>query len=1012
MSDRRALGLLAALLGLLLAGQARAAGGDFGLGGNAENQTCRAVARFDAPRGAKSADIYCGAWENPSGQITVFANQAQAQGALAKLCKGEESVLQSADFTDLRQIACARTDRTGPRRYAIVAQRGASTVVGEVYPSDWAPLINAARVLTGLARPTEVTSAGAGETPGLQEIKAVFPSGPPGQSAANNYELLRRRAYEYNLMWSFATSERDFEELLRAHEAIAPDDADGQAEILAEIGLNMSSARRFDEASEVLGRALALARSAGDGLLATKIGNYQAVDQLNQRRYGAALRLALTANQARLDLFRASQAGGAQINASDVRHAENTASSFSQRSLIVPLTDAPPADKSAILTAQGDYIAGVAARGLGHADADAYLNAAAALLGQVGTPPAWLIADISNERADVRSAAGDFAGAASAAEAGVALIRTVAPGTRSEAHLLLTLEAAQAGLGRTEEGLASGRQALAIVARQSESPGVPPDVAAGHLSLLEREWRRSGDAKLASEYFQTLAVVWDGAAARSTAQLAARLVLRQAGDQARAYQDAERGYRAAYARRQALAADPGSPPELLAQSDAAVKGAATALAAAEAALRERAPAYLELLSPEVTAEDLRSVLGDHEAYLRIAMASDGGFGALVDKQGVHPFRIALTGAQVDALADRLRRTTRLHGRRLEDYDLAAAAALYAGIVAPVRDRLADTQDLDVDVSGSLASIPFAALVATPPTAAQLEQIRTDQDYSGVDWLARSVTVTNTLGPAAFVRLRKQPPTASATLHAAVYGDYQPNPAEAAARIAKEEDLSDACRRQVERALTAMGALPETADEARSVAADFSSARLALGADFTDVDFMHNADTANADVIVLATHGVLALSSCFAEPALLTSVGESGDGLLKASELLDRQLKAQLVVLSACDTAGGGKLDEARTGLGDGGDALSGLARAFIYAGARNVLATEWKVDAAASASEMAELLSDANHAGEPLARALSDAERKLYSQAETGHPFYWAAFILVGDGGGELKAPNRTADAR
>jgi len=670
-----------------------------------------------------------------------------------------------------------------------VAHRGASTVVGEVYPSDWAPLIDAARVLTGIERPTQAASAGAGETPGLQEIKAVFPSGPPGQSAANNYELLRRRAYEYNLMWSFATSERDFEQLLAAHAAIAPDDADGEAEILAEIGLNMSSARRFDEAAEVLGRALALARSANDGLLATKIGNYQAVDQLNQRRYAAALRLALAANQARVDLFRASQAGGAQINASDVRHSENTASSFSQRSLIVPLTDATPADKSTILTAQGDYIAGVAARGLGHADAEAYLGAAEALLGQVGTPPAWLIADISNERADVRSAAGDFTGAANAAASGLAMIRTVAPGTRSEAHLLLTQEAALAGAGRTEEALASGRQALAIVSKQSESPGVPPDVAAGHLSLLEQEWRRTGDARLANEYFQTLALVWDGAAARSTAQLAARLVLRQAGDQARAYQDAERGYRAAYARRQALAADPGSPAEMLAQADAAAKTAATALADAEAALRERAPAYLELLSPEVTADDLRGVLGDHEAYLRVAMASNGGFGALVDKAGVHPFRIALTGAQVDALADRLRRTTRLHGRRLDDYDLGAAGALYAAIVAPVRERLADTQDLDVDVSGSLASVPFAALVATAPTPAQAEQIKTDQDYSGVDWLGRSLTVTNTLGPAAFVRLRKEPPTASATLHAAVYGDYQPNPAEAAERIAKEESLS-------------------------------------------------------------------------------------------------------------------------------------------------------------------------------------------------------------------------------
>ena len=144
---------------------------------------------------------------------------------------------------------------------------------------------------------------------------------------------------------------------------------------------------------------------------------------------------------------------------------------------------------------------------------------------------------------------------------------------------------------------------------------------------------------------------------------------------------------------------------------------------------------------------------------------------------------------------------------------------------------------------------------------------------------------------------------------------------------------------------------------------------------------------------------------------MTSVGATGDGLIEASELLDRQLKARLVVLSACDTAGGGKLDEARTGLGDGGDALSGLARGFIYAGARDVLATEWAVDSASTGAEITDLLADANRPGVSLSEALSQAQSKLYGQPETAHPFYWAPFILVGDGGGVIAPTLRTADA-
>ena len=977
--------------------------GDFALGANTEHEACRAVVRFDGPRGGEASDIYCGAWERPSGRVTLYPSRAAAQAAIAGLCQGVATPLQDADFSELTQIACARTDQTGPRRYVLVAQRGQATIVGDVYPSDWAPLVNAARVLSGAVKPTAVAAGGDGQTPGLREIQAVFPSGPPGQSATSNYELLLRRAYEYNSIWSFDTAERDFEELLRTHSQVAPDDVDGQAEILAEIGLNMSNARRFDEASDVFTQAEIRAREANDTLLATKILNYRAVNELNQHHYSTAMRLALRANQARADLARGAETqAGTRISAGDVGRVEASNISAGQRSLLVSLSDAPSADKAAILTAQGDYIAAVAARGLGHGDGSAYLQEASNVLEHVTSPPGWLVADITNELADSRLAAGDYAGAEAAARSGLAIMASAAPGTRAQAHLWLTMEGAQAGEGRAADGLASGRQALAIYARQMESPGLPPDIAATHLSLLEKEWRRTGDAALAAEYFQTLSLVWDGAAARTTAQLAARLALKQAGDQARGYQDAERAYRAALARQQQLAGDADTPTDQKTAADAAVHDAANRFAAAEAALRERAPAYLELLNPQASASDLRAALADREAYLRIVIGDPGGYAVLVDKGGVHPFLVALTGDQINALADRFQRSTHLKGRRLPDFDLDASEKLYAALIGPVQDRLANIDTLDVDVSGSLASIPFAALVGTAPDKAHLDKIREDQDYTGVDWLTRHVAVADTLGPASFIRLRKAVPAPPAQLHAAVYGDYVPDPVDVAARLAKERNLSDACRAQIQHDLQLLGPLPETADEARGIAAKFPGARLVLGQGFTDTDFLHSPDTANADVIMLATHGVLGLSSCFAEPALLTSLGDTGDGLIEASQLFDTVLKARVVVLSACDTAGGGKLDEARTGLADGGDALSGLARGFIYAGARNVLATEWKVDAATSSAEINGFFQGASQPNEGLGKALADAQKQIYDQPETAHPFYWAAFVLVGDGGGSL----------
>src|SRR5262249_40582525 len=142
-----------------------------------------------------------------------------------------------------------------------------------------------ARVLTGVEPASAVTAKSAGVTPGLREIQAVYPAGAPGQAAQANYELLLRRAYEYNTIWSFDSAERDFEELLAAHNRTAPDDTAREAEIFPDIALNMSNARRFDEADDAFAKADALVQLPRDALLASKILNYRALDRLNHRQY-------------------------------------------------------------------------------------------------------------------------------------------------------------------------------------------------------------------------------------------------------------------------------------------------------------------------------------------------------------------------------------------------------------------------------------------------------------------------------------------------------------------------------------------------------------------------------------------------------------------------------------------------------------------------------------------------------------------------------------------------------
>ena len=971
---------------------------DFGLGRNAEGQDCRAQARFGGPESGRQVDLYCGAWERPSGRATALpaSRRAEALALLQHDCSGAETVLSSDQFGEMRQVSCGLSAATGNvPRYGLIAVRGSQIVVGTAYPSDWRALVDAARVLTGAAAPGALSAAT--DSPGLREIQSVFPAGAPGQNAVANYELLRRRAYEKNTVWNFGGSQQDFAELLRLHRSVAPDDVAGEAEILAELALNLSGEERFDEASETFDLAAARAREAGDGMMLRKLANYRAIDLMNQRRFAEAYEAADAAART----AGAASGGANRITAGDAIVADRTLHSTSSRALVFSMGDTTDADRSAVLSAQAAYIAGVAGLALGRTDSDRHFDDALADLAATPAAPEWLRAQVRQQLAVSRLSHGDSAAALGLAQAGLGDIRAVAPNTRTEAHLLLTLGAAQRASGQGAAALATEQQAVAIFAAQRERPGLPADLAADHLEGLVTAWSQARDPAIAARYLETLSLVWDGAAARSASQLAARLATHEVGDQARTFQDAERGYRAALARRQRLALAQNAEPRLIAAADADVRSAGERQAAAEQALRARSPRFLELLSPQVSAADLQGALSPGEGYLRVVTTNQGSFGALITATGVTPFRIGLTSAQSDALAQRIRASSRMQGRRLNDYDLAAAFELYTALLGPISEQALGLQRLQIDVSGALAAVPFAALLTQAPTDEQLQAVSDEQNYAGLPWLSRRLAVAQSVGPAAFVRIRRSLAAAGAAgpTTAAIFGNFTPSPDAMAARLAQARNLSPHCREEVLRAISGLQALPDTANEAQQVAALFgASAHVSLGADFTDQRFLEATDVGQAGVLLMATHGVLGLSSCLAEPALIASLGDGGDGLIEASELLDRQLHARLVVLSACDTAGGGRADVSRTGLSDGGEALSGLARGFLYAGASSVMATQWRVDSATSATEVMAFFQAALRQHQPLATALQTAQRQVYEQAETGHPFYWAPFTLIGDG--------------
>jgi CHAT domain-containing protein len=179
--------------------------------------------------------------------------------------------------------------------------------------------------------------------------------------------------------------------------------------------------------------------------------------------------------------------------------------------------------------------------------------------------------------------------------------------------------------------------------------------------------------------------------------------------------------------------------------------------------------------------------------------------------------------------------------------------------------------------------------------------------------------------------------------------------------------------------------------------------LVTGAAFTDDAILARGNLDSFRILHFATHGLVSAprAGCPARPALLTSFGPSAtsDGLLQFGEIFDLKLNADLVILSACDTAGKATAEATRAaGLRGGGGALDGLVRAFIGAGGRSVIASHWPAPEEYRATErlIGGLFSAG--AGEPVAEALRRAEVALMDQAETSHPFYWAGFAIIGDG--------------
>jgi CHAT domain-containing protein len=290
-------------------------------------------------------------------------------------------------------------------------------------------------------------------------------------------------------------------------------------------------------------------------------------------------------------------------------------------------------------------------------------------------------------------------------------------------------------------------------------------------------------------------------------------------------------------------------------------------------------------------------------------------------------------------------------------------------------------------NGELANLPFALLVTAAPPLGE------EHDYSKAAWWIRRVAISEVPSARAFVLLSRQAHENPKKLHTAFLGFGDP------VVTGVRMELRTSCGEGAEVSsalLKSLPPLPDTRREVESVAATFGApSRDVLLGPLANKSALESRPLDRFGVIYFATHGLLPSElQCGGEPGLVLSPLPSGpraaiaSSVLYADEISALRLNADLVVLSACNTASQG-------GKHFGGGALEGLADSFFDAGARAVLASHWSVPSDETATLMIKLFRSAKGRA-TYAQALRQAQLAMLADPKTAHPYFWGAFTLLG----------------
>ena len=962
------------------------------LGTTAAGEECRGAPRAGiapVPGMRAPLDVFCGASKDPIGAVwsdglpagtptegdaRKAALEATAKGTIEGSSIARRMNCQAAQAMggdqSVQLYACTLKDGGWPQAVLMVGA-GGRLYQAEGLPGMLSVLAKAIEQAAGRpVIPAEAASA-------LERTAAAQGSKGVASSDFQRFNELMRLGRLYNGTRNYPASEDNFRKALEVQTRVFGVDPPGAGEVLLELALAVSHQGRHDEAGALFRRAEPIVqRIEGPGR--GRLFAYLAIDTMLQGKYQDALGYARQSTALRRQLVDPGAETLADITAADPKIG-------------------PKAELVHALLIEGEAL--LKTGDIAGAEAD--VNETLQYLAQVRGLPQWWKVQALTELAEVEAAQGRYDFAQRNMASGVAVAERVFGKTAPTAeayleearfysegedypHAIEAFHAATEILGHDE-----------IARRLVTSDDVGYFLAAASAVAARDAARRP---ELENVMFEAIQYTGSSLADQAVAHAAVRLAAGDAAvaDLVRDLQEAERARDAA---RLDLAGQQAKPLEergkliedgLAKQADQAAAKAA----ALQARLVEAFPAYARFAEPEpVKLTAVQKILAPEEAFLAFVVGQEKAFVLAVRRERLIVRPVDLTDAQLTQAVADLRKAFVPRLGQLPEFDLKGSNALYKKLIGPVEAELADVKHLIAAPPGALASLPLGLLVSSSSQGS----------YAGAAWLIRRMAVSEVPSPRAFLDLR-QARAAAKPAPRPFLGLGNPSfagGANAAGQASALDRLASSCREggpipaELIRALTP---LPETAEEVRRVGQRLGAdpGSILLGSAASEAN-LRRQPLGDYNVLYFATHGLLPGElRCQAEPGLALSPGGThsteDDGLLDASEIAALHLNADLVVLSACNTAeGGGRL---------GGESLAGLADAFFHAGARTLVASHWQVPSAATAQLMTGFF---DRLGPKLSNGFADSLREaqlgLIGQPQTAHPFYWAAFTILGDGG-------------